>query len=215
MMELTKINEEKCYTSKFLVEQINAFRKEEGNQSDIRHSDLIAKIEKRFESKITERKISLSEYKDSTGRTLKQYELPFEYCLRILMDESEMVQDRCVEVMKAQQREIETLKKALPRNYKEALIALVVAEEEKEQLLLQVENLSTVLDDLLEWVSIIKVSRHNNVSEKEFSWRRLKNVSEGLGYDIKRAESPRFGYQNLYHINCFRKAYPKFNYELI
>ncbi len=35
-----------------------------------------------------------------------------------------------------------------------------------------------------------------------------------MGYTIKKAESPRFGYQNLYNINVFRACYPEYNYNL-
>lgn len=106
------------------------------------------------------------------------------------------------------------LQKSLPSTYKEALLALIAKEEEKEKLALQVENLDTVLDSLLEWVSIIKVSRFNKVSEKLFDWHKLKQASIDLGYQIKKAESPRFGYQNLYHVDVFRRCYPQFRYDL-
>ena len=104
--------------------------------------------------------------------------------------------------------------KQLPQTYKEALIALIAKEEEKEQLQLQVNNLDTVLDNLLDWVSIIKVAKHNKVHETAFNWHKLKEASIQLGYEIKKAASPRFGYQNLYHINAFKRCYPQFNYEL-
>lgn len=87
-------------------------------------------------------------------------------------------------------------------------------QKERQQLLLKAENLETVLDNLLEWVSIIKVAQFNNVSEKSFNWRLLKAKSNELGYQIKKAESPRFGFQNLYHIDCFKAVYPQFNYNL-
>ena len=102
----------------------------------------------------------------------------------------------------------------LPSNLKEAYLALAQAEEEKELLLIQNENLNTVLDNLLEWVSIIKVCEHNKVKEHLFEWRKLKAKSNELGYQIKRAESPRFGYMNLYHINAFRACYPNFDYNI-
>ena len=86
---------------------------------------------------------------------------------------------------------------------------------EKQKALQQVDNLNTVLDNLLEWVSILKVSKFNKVSEKHFDWRVLKKKSEDLGYTIKKAESPRYGYQNLYHITVFKACYPEYNYKMI
>jgi len=109
--------------------------------------------------------------------------------------------------------ELET-KKQIPTTYKDALIALVAKIEETEQLALQVNNLETVLDIRLDWVSIIKIAQFNKVSEKAFDWHILKTKSKELGYEIKRAESVRYKYQNLYHLNVFRACYPKYNYNL-
>jgi hypothetical protein len=102
----------------------------------------------------------------------------------------------------------------VPTTYIEALEKLIETEKEKQFLLTKTENLETVLDNLLEWVSIIKVARFNKVSENQFNWRLLKAKSHELGYVVKKAESPRFGFQNLYHVDCFKAVYPQFNYNL-
>ena len=105
------------------------------------------------------------------------------------------------------------LKKSLPQTYKEALLELIRKEEEKEALLIENSNLNTVLDNLTDWVSIVKVCQHNKIKENTINWRILKLKSELLGYAIKKAESPRYGFQNLYHIDCFRACYPTLNYS--
>lgn len=105
-------------------------------------------------------------------------------------------------------------KKQLPSTYIDALKALVESEESKQKALLQVDNLNTVLDNLLDWVSIIKIANHNGIKETYFNWRLLKDKSKELGYSIKKAESPRFGYQNLYHIIVFKACYPSLSYNL-
>lgn len=105
------------------------------------------------------------------------------------------------------------LKQSLPQTYIESLLALVASEQEKERLALQVDNLSTALDVLVEWVSIIKVANFNNVSETNFDWRKLKSKSEEMGFVIKKAASPCYGYQNLYHILTFKACYPQFKYN--
>ena len=114
---------------------------------------------------------------------------------------------------KLKQLRIEKDSLQIPRTYKEALLALVEAEEQKEKLALTAVNLKTALDDLHDWVSIIKVATHNKVSEKAFNWRELKLKSDMLGYVIKKAASPRFGYQNLYHVNVFKAVYPRYDYN--
>ena len=60
-------------TSLELLEQINLFRKEEGNKKELRHFDLLNIIRNEFEEEITDRKISVSEYKDKTGRKLPMF----------------------------------------------------------------------------------------------------------------------------------------------
>lgn len=213
MNELLGGDQTQKFTSLYLVEQINVFRKEESNKSELRHGDFLKKIEKEFEDEINERNISSVEYEDKKGELRKMYELNFEQSLQILMSESKFVRKAVIEVLKRQQQEINALKPKLPVTYKEALLELVRIEEEKEQLLLENNNLNTVLDNLTDWISIIKVAQHNKVSEKVFNWRLLKDKSQELGYVIKKAESPRYGYQNLYHIDCFRSLYPKFSYS--
>ena len=105
------------------------------------------------------------------------------------------------------------LKQSLPQTYIESLLALVASEQEKERLALQVDNLSTALDVLVEWVSIIKVANFNNVSETNFDWRKLKSKSEEMGFVIKKAASPRYIYQNLYHLSTFKACYSQFKYN--
>jgi hypothetical protein len=101
----------------------------------------------------------------------------------------------------------------LPQTYKEALLALVAAEEVKEQQALQIGNLSTALDVLNDWASILRVAKHNKISEKQFSWHKLVEASNQLGFQIKKAPSPRFGYQNLYHLSAFKACYPKLDFD--
>ncbi|MCF0161408.1 MAG: hypothetical protein HUJ88_02300, partial [Fusobacterium necrophorum] len=60
-------------TSLELLEQINLFRKKEGNKKELRHFDLLNIIRNEFEEEITDRKISVSEYKDKTGRKLPMF----------------------------------------------------------------------------------------------------------------------------------------------
>lgn len=106
----------------------------------------------------------------------------------------------------------------LPQNYLEALKALVTCEEEKERLAqenaeLQQEviALAEIADELFDYSSIVRVSKYNDCSEKQFTWRQLKSVSQQLGLEIKKAPCPRYNTKNLYHHDAWRIAYPDVN----
>ena len=101
----------------------------------------------------------------------------------------------------------------LPTTYLDAIKALVVKEEQKLLLENKVENLSTALDCLVEWSSILKAAQFNKISEKVFNWRKLKDKSNDLGFEVKKVPSGRFAYQNLYHVNAFKACYPEYNYN--
>lgn len=103
----------------------------------------------------------------------------------------------------------------VPTNFLEALKLLVEKEESNLRLELKVDNLSTALDSLVEWISILKVSNFNKVHEKSFDWRLIKRRSEEMGFVIKKAQSPRYGFQNLYHVNAFKSCYPQYNYKFL
>ena len=110
-----------------------------------------------------------------------------------------------------------------PQTYIEALKALVVVEEAKEQLKLQNsilenqvsdleednERQSEIIDEVYNYSSIIRVAKFNKVSEKMYSWRKLKATSEVLEIDILQAPCQRYGTKNLYFHEAWRVAYPE------
>lgn len=103
----------------------------------------------------------------------------------------------------------------LPANYIEALKALVEAEEKKllleaenQQLLEENQELAEAVDELFEYSSLVRIAKFNNVSEKNFSWRKLKAASIQLGLEIKTVPCPRFETKKLYPHDAWRLAYP-------
>jgi phage antirepressor YoqD-like protein len=141
MTELINLNNEQKYTSLYLVEQINIYRKEEGG-NDLHHSDFLKKIRLEFEEEVNEGKISSVDYKDKKGEMRKSYELTFEQSLQILMSESKTVRKRVIEVLKKQQETIKNLTPVfkVPQTFKEALLLAVEQQEiieKQEQLLLE------------------------------------------------------------------------------
>lgn len=94
-------------TSLELLEQINLFRKEEGKKKDLRHKDLLSIIRNEFEEEITGRKISLSEYKDKTGRKLPMFILTLSQAKQVLVRESKYVRRAVIEYIEKLEKVIQ------------------------------------------------------------------------------------------------------------
>ncbi|AGR48541.1 hypothetical protein A4L_14 [Anabaena phage A-4L] len=108
-------------------------------------------------------------------------------------------------------------KPAVPQTYKEALMAIIAAEEEKERLALEntelmddVQRLSEVVDELFDYSSILRIAKFNGVNENVFEWRKLKAVSEALGIEIRKVPCPRYVTKNLYHHRVWLAVYPHY-----
>jgi prophage antirepressor-like protein len=82
---------------------------------------------------------------------------------------------------------------------------LIIDEQEKD-LLRQAE----VIDELFDYSSILRIAIFNGVSEKLFSYHRLKAVSKMLKMEIKSVPCPRFVKKNLYSHDVWRYAYPEY-----
>ena len=109
-------------------------------------------------------------------------------------------------------------KSIVPVTYLDALKALVVAEEAKELLKIQnqeleheVEQLSEAVDDLFNFSSIIRIAKFNNVCETNFKWRTLKAASQAKNLEVKQVPCPQYKTKNLYHHDVWRYCYPTFN----
>ena len=102
-----------------------------------------------------------------------------------------------------------------PQTYIEALKAHLASVELNERLKLEnaqltksVEVLEEKVDELYDYSSIIRVAKFNGISEKEFTWQKLKQASGIKGIEIKRVPCPRFGTKNLYSHSAWLLAYP-------
>ncbi len=94
-------------TSLELLEQINLFRKKEGNKKELRHFDLLNIIRNEFEEEITDRKISVSEYKDKTGRKLPMFILTLSQAKQVLVRESKYVRRAVIEYIEKLEKVIQ------------------------------------------------------------------------------------------------------------
>lgn len=92
MNNLTVLERKNTVTSLELVEQINIFRKQEGNRSEIQHNDLLKVIRDEFEEEIGVGKISQTHYiHPQNKQKYPMFELTFNQAREILVRESKFV----------------------------------------------------------------------------------------------------------------------------
>lgn len=96
-------------------------------------------------------------------------------------------------------------KSNLPMTYRDAVAQLLESLDREEELKAQ-------LDTSKDWYSIKRVASLNGVNWKTFDWRRLKNIGEQMGYQVKKIFDANYGEVNTYHKLVWENAYPE--YEL-
>ena len=111
---ITKIGKEpkESITSLELLELINKFRIEE-NKSKLEHYDLLKIIRKEFNTKISQGKISLSNYKTSRGKIYPMYILTLKQSLRLLTKESVEVREKVFDYIEKLEKQNQMLRQAL------------------------------------------------------------------------------------------------------
>lgn len=91
-----------------------------------------------------------------------------------------------------------------PQTYAEALRRLADEVEAKEQIQYQLEQKTEQLDESKEWYSVKRWAKEHNMNWRSINWRRMKALSYGLGYEIKKIFDANYGQVNIYHINVFK-----------
>ena len=104
--KLEKLNHKDGYiTSLELLEQINFFRKQEGNKTELRHDNLLQIIRDEFSEEIRDLKILESFYKKETGngalREYPMYILTYDQGKQVLMRESKFVRKSVIKYIQA------------------------------------------------------------------------------------------------------------------
>ena len=112
---VTRIGKEpkESITSLELLELINKFRIEDGNKSKLEHYDLLKIIRKEFNTKISQGKISLSNYKTSRGKIYPMYILTLKQSLRLLTKESIEVREKVFDYIEKLEKQNQMLRQAL------------------------------------------------------------------------------------------------------
>ncbi len=168
-------------SSKELVEVINAIRKEEGNDTEILHNNLMQRI-KGFDQILGALAIQPAEYLDSQGKPRPMLLLSKEACLLTVSSESPRI--NLAIIRRWQHLEMQ----ARPLTYIESLELLLASEKEKEALRIQKLHDDMQIEE--DAVLTAKSSTYYPVSHLKkwiptASGKLLSRVSEQLGYEVR------------------------------
>lgn len=197
-------------TSLELVEQVNLFRKQEGNRAELKHKTMLDIIRDEFAEEIAGQKILLSEYKDSTGRKLPMFILSLSQAKQVLVRESKFVRKAVIAYIdRLEQRLKDMSQPSLPKTYLEALKALVETEEAKQKALEDLSEKAKQLDEAKEWYSIKRYAKEHRMNWRSINWRALKALSHELGYEVQKIFDGNYGEVNIYHKDVFDAYFKK------
>lgn len=142
-----KLSDKGTIKSTELVEIINSFRELEGKKN-LFHNDFMKRIRKEIEvlellSISTEGKISLSEYKDTTGKSNPCFELNRDGMLQMLNSESALVRFKTIEYIGKLEKQVQFLREQnqkLILEAKERTILRLESENQKVSKVLQADR---------------------------------------------------------------------------
>lgn len=161
-------NKEMRMTSVELTELINEFREIEGGKGELLHKTLLEKIRKEIEVlKLVgygdQQNFLPVEYVDAKGESRPCFSLSRDGIIQICMSESALVRCKTIEYINQLEEELNQLR--LPKNYKEALIALVEAEEVKEQQQLLIAEMKPKVEGYEDLLSVQSNHTMNDVAK--------------------------------------------------
>lgn len=182
-----------------------------------RHADVIRSIDNilNTEDELLNAKMRLAfvstTYEDSTGKSNPAYIMNQKGFSILVMGwngiKALKFKNEFYDAFEAMERSLKEIK--TPQTYAEALRRLADEVEAKEQIQYQLEQKTEQLDESKEWYSIKRWAKEHNMNWRCINWRRMKALSYGLGYEIKKIFDANYGQVNIYHINVF-KTYFKF-----
>lgn len=152
--------------------------KEIADMTGKEHYNVLADIRNMFEQLQIDSTEFSGQYKDSTGRTLPCFNLNKD--LSICLVSGYNVQLRMAIIKRWNELEAQVQQPRLPTNYKEALQFLIEAEEQKEQLALEVAQRQAVIEEQTPKAEVFDAVLDNSrtYSIREFSQRT--GVKEGV-----------------------------------
>lgn len=177
-----------------------------------RHADVIRSIDNilNTEDELLNAKMRLAfvstTYEDSTGKSNPAYIMDQKGFSILVMGwngiKALKFKNEFYDAFEAMERSLKEIK--TPQTYAEALRRLADEVEAKEQIQYQLEQKTEQLDESKEWYSIKRWAKEHNMNWRCINWRRMKALSYGLGYEIKKIFDANYGQVNIYHINVLK-----------
>ena len=148
-------------TSLELLEQINFFRKQEGNKKPLQHKTLLNIIRDEFEEEINEQKILPVTYTDKKGEERPMYILTLDQARQVLTRESPTVRKAIFKYIRALENEIDKKNKLLAGLFSDDKSEVVechkkLMELEKEPLMQEIEYKGEVIEGLTKDISLME-----------------------------------------------------------
>lgn len=122
-----------------LLKQINIFREQEGNRSELKHYDLLKIIRDEFEEEINDGNFSFVDYKDKKGELRPMYILTYNQAKQILVRESKFVRKAMIHYIEELEKQLQSQFR-VPKTFKEALQLALEQQERIEALELKQEE---------------------------------------------------------------------------
>ncbi|MGL5099454.1 MAG: phage antirepressor Ant, partial [Fusobacteriaceae bacterium] len=118
-----------------LLEQINFFRKQESDKTELRHDNLRSAIKDEFEEEILSLKIQEKPISSNGGRPSMVYELNPGQAKQVLVRESKFVRKAVIKLLEELEQKSG---QKVPSSFREAL--LLAAEQQEKIEILEIEN---------------------------------------------------------------------------
>lgn len=177
-----------------------------------RHADVVRAIENSLTkgSESTNAKLRssflLSSYIDNKGEERPMYIMDRDGFSVIAMgftgDKAMDFKVEFISAFNAMEKKLKEL--SAPQTYAEALRRLADEVEEKERTKALLEQKTEQLNESKEWYSIKRWAKEHNMNWRSINRRKMKALSYGLGYEIKKIFDANYGRVNIYHVNVFK-----------
>ena len=171
-------------TSLEIVAEINRYRKEEGNRTELQHKDLLKIIREEFSEEIGEGKISPTSYKDKWNREQPMFILTLSEARQVLVRESKYVRKSVIHFL-------ETLEEKIKNPFANLSIQqmMIATLQEQEKIVDRVEVLENKVDNEI---------RVDNGEQRKIQRAVATRVYQRLDIVSELIENKKFVFQAIY-----------------